>query len=1059
MENREALKRGKWWWMAAAQWTVAAAQGPMEVVDGGEDWQAAGSCWTLNANAAGTARLALLPLDPINPSTGLTCRLRWRQDFAGSTANFTRLHWLLQPDEWANPDSLPTLPVAGSTAEPTDAHLTFMHLGESGSNDSIRWLAQSSDGSWDSVVVQPSHGGFTQGLFLELEWHQPPESDTARVTVRTVFENQTTSAASCMAILPHSVPTGIGFSTQFTASNTSGASLEILQFGPYQLDSILPWVNVAASGAGSTCTVQFSEPIAEGEGTVRRIDATVGLPWSPAQPLRNEIQFLDAETLEPGTARRYVLSGFRDDWGNTSADTVIEVHCPLDRPPPRGVIISEFVAHAPEMDDWVELFNGSPSAIDIHTLQWWDGSTNALGTLFPVGDWNGVLLPHERAVITNGWEPWMGTKHLRRAEPTLPLSLHHAGESFGIRDSEGHAVDCLSYSASWWPSGAPVKHAQRLQLQGCTRAENWVCNADGSASTFGESSILEWPLDSFLTLMPMESQALAPGIGNTRFNQPLDEQCSPSIKGGWCWEGESPFDLMWRLDTLAHTPSWRVQILGTTGCWDRRPTLHTVSLETAHFPESGDLIITEIAHDPHGMSEAFGSFVELYNPSPSQSMQLDGVLLNDFPVTTAGTLPPKERMCVAVALSAESDEVRLTNHRGFTVDEVHYSRCWHMDRNKAHAGFSLVRLQPEIGRLSADASYAWDSSGDLVHGCSYSAIDPAESDHWHDMDTLPVAYGEFQGEAVVLFAHAPLYSAPPGYAWTEDTGHLHPASLTGHSQLFPADSESVRPGQLLINELRAATTGGPEPFIELLNPTGDWATTRGLHWTSTFLPFPEDWTPIHESIEWFVPPGGTLAFAACPNRISGSLLVPNSTLPSLWGTKEVQLADEGLRLDSVHVHTGRHAPWHTENHSLERQSARAQDWNSSLDVRGHTAGLPNSWQYSGPWESSSAQLRVLNATWGVSAAGEAAPVAFELLAPDTGPWLCDWRIMSAMGRSVAASSMPMAVSTEAPTRCFWDGTDGSVIAAPGPYLLVAVFHPLGGGQLRQACAVVHVSPG
>lgn len=1040
--------------MMAALSRMAAGQAVMEVISGGDDWQATGAGWTLNAAEAGTAALVLFPVQAINDSTGLSCRLNWRQEFSGSSANFTRLHWLLEPDEWTHSDSLATLPVTGSAAMPSDADLTFLHIGESGSNDSIRWWAQSFDGLWDSAVVQPRYGGFAHGLFLELEWQQPPGVDTARLTVRTVYDDHSTSSAASMAVLPHHVPVGIGFSATFTSSNTAGASFEILQFEPHQIDTVSPVVTAATFESGTACTVKFSEPLRAHIGTVQPMNSIPSTPWALSEPTRNEIQFLEASTWDPGTSRTLQLNGFLDAAGNALADTVIEVHRPINQARPRSLVISEFVAQAPCMEDWVELVNLDSAAVDIRSMHWWDGSTNDTGTLLPGMDWNGILLRNERVLLVNRWEPWMGTELRRIAYPSIPLALHHAGESFGIISAEGTPVDRVEYQSSWWPSGTQIKHAQRRQLQGCALKENWACGTAVSNLSFGEASPLEWPVDSFFSAVPLASEAWAIGEGRTRFNQPLDDQYPPRVKNGWTWMDASTQALHWRIDTLRENTTWHLDILGVKGCFSRHPEVMAIALEAAHFPENGDIIITEIAHDPQGISEAYGTFVELYNPSPDRSVQLDGLAINGVPIDRLGILPPKARICHNMALPSESGNVRLSNHLGLAIDEVDYSRCWHRDRRKASAGFSLVRLQPVLGRMPANASYAWDSSGDILRGCSYGVQDSTEAKTWPKMDALAIACGQFEGDTVVAYVHySPRLSEP--------TISLHGMDLVfSPSHLCPSGSDVVHPNQLVINEFRGGSYAHSEPFLELKNPFETWTSTEGMHWTSASLPFPDDWLPVHESIQWFLPPNGTLAFAECPNRLPGHPLLHTSNMPSLWGPREVLLGSPHALLDSVHIHNDRHAPWHADHHSLERISPHPEpEWKSSLNVEGHTAGRRNSWATGAEMGFTSQTISVVNDTWSVSASGEVIPVAFDLKAPKEGQWLGQWRIMNALGQTVAASSMPVGLQGSSAVRCYWDGTSANAISAPGPHLLLVTYSHISNPEQQQAIAVVHVSPG
>jgi hypothetical protein len=149
-----------------------------------------------------------------------------------------------------------------------------------------------------------------------------------------------------------------------------------------------------------------------------------------------------------------------------------------------------------------------------------------------------------------------------------------------------------------------------------------------------------------------------------------------------------------------------------------------------------------------------------------------------------------------------------------------------------------------------------------------------------------------------------------------------------------------------------------------------------------------------------------------------------------------------------------------DHHSLERISPHPEpEWKSSLNVEGHTAGRPNSWATGTELGVSPQTISVVNDTWSVSASGEVIPVAFDLKAPNEGQWLGQWRIMNALGRTVAASSMPVGLQGSTAVRCYWDGTNANATSAPGPHLLLVTYSHISQPEQQQAIAVVHVSPG
>ena len=1025
-----------------------------------EQWSGQGTHWTLNAPTAGTASLALLPSEPIALDAGLTCRVRWRMDFSGSTANFTRLHWLLDADQWGADGPMPTLPVSGVTADPSHANLSFMHLGETGSSDSIRWWGRSLSLAWDSMLTIPTHGPYAQGIAVEVQWSQPPAADSARITLCEVFENGSTSARQFMAHVPHAIPAGLGFSAQFTASNTQGASIEVVEFGPYQPDTIPPFINRVSIGNGAAMTIRFSEPVQPVSGIISDGESNTPLPWTLHGPHNNSVGCLATLPWPSAQVRTLTISGFADHTGNDLLDTAV-LAFQIDSARARDLVISEFLAQTSEGDDWVEITNASQNTISLASVSWWDGSTSTTGAIQPLWGWDGELGPNERSILVNAWEPWMAAHPIQQfGRIETGLSLHHAGESFGLRANDGTRIDEVEFEGSWWPAGTEIKHAQRRRLTGCGEAVNWALS---TAPTPGTTSAVEWPSDSLIELAPIHSEAQAAGIGFTRFNQPLEAIALPGIKGGWCWQNGATDVLHWRIDSLRGNNTWQVELLGTQGCFDDRVRSHTVALGVAQFPGDGDLIITEIAHDPRGTSEAHGTFVEVLNPSSETTYVLSGLRINGLAIGLAETLAPGERTCIPWDLNAESDHVHLTDHHGFTVDAVDYNRCWHRDRTKAHAGFSLVRLQPQKGRVHPSNGQAWDSSNS-PSGCSFGQQDAGEQAPIYRTDSLPIACGYADGNSLLLFQQPVQFSQPGahpaegfpfGTAWW-----ISPGDELSFGEVCPAQTPPLSPSSAILNEVRLLVTGGPDPFIELLNPSDEWTTTRGIHWTSTALPFPDDWRPVSADLDWCIPPGKTLAFAECPNRIDGNHVLPCVDLPSLWGTSMLQLEQNGTILDAVDIEATTYAPWHSKHHSLERTGLHpTSPWNSAVNSAGHTAGQPNSWVRESTIAPSHAGLAVINDTWNVKN-GSLEPIAFEVRAPDGDSWAFQWHILSALGTAVIAPiSTPVTVQGDEFHSLHWDGRAGETIAPPGPYMLVVEFERIRDLK-RQAVAVpVHITPG
>ena len=167
------------------------------------------------------------------------------QGFSGSNANFTRLHWLLDSTAWSA-SAIPTIPADTWSVNEEHGPLSFMHLGETGTEDSIRWFGSGPNDSWDAIVAPLHHAHFADPFDIELTWSQNAGSDTVLITLAGVYEDGRRSASEWCAQASHGVPIGIGFSAHFTASNTEAATIEILEYGPHVPDTMRPFLQRAS---------------------------------------------------------------------------------------------------------------------------------------------------------------------------------------------------------------------------------------------------------------------------------------------------------------------------------------------------------------------------------------------------------------------------------------------------------------------------------------------------------------------------------------------------------------------------------------------------------------------------------------------------------------------------------------------------------------------------------------------------------------------------------------------------------------------------------------------
>ena len=1027
-------------------------------------WNRVGNAWQLNATEAGTASLILLTPEGMSDSTGCTIRVRWRQGFSGSNANFTRLHWLLDSTAWSA-SAIPTIPADTWSVNEEHGPLSFMHLGETGTEDSIRWFGSGPNDSWDAIVAPLHHAHFADPFDIELTWSQNAGSDTVLITLAGVYEDGRRSASEWCAQASHGVPIGIGFSAHFTASNTEAATIEILEYGPHVPDTMRPFLQRASWGSSGGLQLAFSEPMNASAGHVVQ-DAGQNPPLSwLGSPSR---KCFALPTHSPESIRRFKLSEFEDLNGQRLADTSITVY-PVKPVAEKGdAVIVECMVESPVQGEWMELLNGIDNSIDISNLSVWDGSTDAIKALVPSLGWDGVLDPGQRAVVANQWAPWMTESCPLFAAIQPPMTLSNTGETIELISSAGDMIDRINFSNDWWLNHETIGLQKKHPL-GCSLEQNCSCSAMNRNPVLVHQARWNGPPTSAVEMVAESVVALGSGIGLFELNQPLHPDCTPAIKGAGLWGDEQePEGLFWRIDSLKEHSTWPITAAGVRGCFNSSPAALTASLDVAKFPESGDLIVTEIAHDPKGASNPWGMFVELFNPSETNTIELAGCTVNGISLRAFASLLPQDRVYVPVPLGRAQGRVEIENHGGEIVDAVAYSRCWHPHPVQSEAGFSLVRLQPHSGRVHPGAWWAWTTSAETPTGCSPGREDLAESQMPSPPAASAIACGKRNGEQLIAFT-VPVQLAPPwasldtldgkAMEWTLPTGVLAPFDT-----LCPAVNHALDANGVGLNEVRKRVSDGAEAFIELANPHTTWASTENLAWTSATVPFPDDWFPISEGTHWFIPPLTALAFAECPSRIArdGGQALP-ADLPSLWGSVQLQLAESSHSRDAFTFESTMEAPWHTERHSIEKTTWPTDlenvHWSTSASATGHSAGDWNRWQLQPDGTLKNDVLDVIQSTGFASSTGEVVPIVFQINAPNEEAWEVIWTIENNTGTVIAANGTAAAlVDGEHPVVCHWDGTAGGSYAARGAFLIKVELHSLQSQRQLWVQAPVFICP-
>lgn len=1067
-----------------------------------DQWEITDSSWQLAAPGPGAAWLCFCNLSP-DPLEGLSFAFRWSQWLSGSNLNFSRVHFLSEiPFEPGSvSETIAPFPISGWEFNSAFAEGSFLHLGQNGSNDSIQWLGYSGQTSSNYEMLSPTEQSHFPGeLDHWIYWDQPPNSDTATLSLA---HQSSPDVKIKLAVGPHEQPKCIGFSCQFTATHTHDFHWQWSYFGEFQPDSMAPRLMGFQWNNPNAIELHFSESLLPHHGEVIGADGTT-IPASLEMAAPQNRWLLPPMEWEPGTERPLLLTGFSDLEGNLMSDTTVLVPKTLGLAlRPSDVIVSEIMADPsppvgwPEVE-WVEIHNNSESFIALDQLLWWDESSTGFKEMIPATEWNGVLEPDSRCVLSSG-AYHIGLEAVHQAHLNPWPSLSNEGEGIGIFDHDGTPLDLVFYDPSWW-SGSDGGHSlERISADDCSGPSNWSISTSTQGGTPGLEPIQGESIPSLSadTLNIVEVVPTSPHSAMVVFNADIDPMSLISCSNGNAWVDEkNPQIVQWKSMHASNENRMQWEMEGIKACHRNIPSYGRFSVNSPfhRFPESGDLVITEVNHAPQGPGLIHGSFVEVMNIS-NDTLEAGGLSCNNVSLNSRRTLPPNARICFDdVELGKTSGWIRVFSPAQAVLDSLSYDACWHQDRRKTSEGFSLVRLNP---RCSGNSHKNWDSS-QHPSGNSYEAQDPAENPGCPDSIGSPLICGRISDHYLLYFSSPTIVKTPHwipvstesfgswasrydlNQLWAIESPSSSPEFIATADSIYRIDhlcevsSEMVDSTLLFLHEIQVNMSSGPEPFVEFYHSNASPVSTSAYLWTSASLPFPSDWLGLFEAVHWFIPPKQPWGLATCPQRLDSQTgQVLPAQMPSLWNVTELRwtigdAVPKQVNLDSMNSSMlygqARTPSWEWAPSAFllggTMDESGSGQWLPSLDSRGSTPGEINSW---GAWtaisEDANAPLRVIHDTWKVQSQRPEDFIQINLRPPTPGRWRIELSVMDATGH---VNAIPLRNSAELmggqTARFNWDGSfeDGQ-FAPPGPYLLQGYFQQLDGPSQYLYTHPVHVT--
>lgn len=1050
-----------------------------------ENWWWDGSGWHLNASEPGQAWLYTCPTLVGNElgDSGRHIRWKWTQAFSGSTNNFSRLHFFSLP---AGADSLEvTLPIAEwSNDQGLDFPPgSFIHLGQTGSTDALEWHQSAGSLNPDASfewMGEALPGEFAQGMETWFEWHQ---SDS----LTTVYFQPVDALTPIQPLFTgnHFAPDCIGISAQFTSSNTQNIRFELSHFGPFIPDTMPPKLLGYQFISDSSFSLHFNEPIASGFGVWPSGDTTLMQVSDEASHIA--IAPVDT-TWMPGTAQWLSLHQFYDTLNNVLADTsFLLIHTSPQLGDYHDVVLTEIMVDPTPSQglpdcEWAEILNRSTLWFDIQQWHWWDESSSSLCSMEPRGSWDGMLAPGSRAILSTCNEP-ITANHPQEALIVENSSFLDAGDALGLLRMDGIPLDIVRYDQSWWPGENGGISLQILDPGACSGPSNWTGSTSSTGSTPGVQS--EQELIDVAQAEPLEITSVVPTsnlTGFLDFNEAIDSHSlvhtTPPSWGFFQMDVLNSRRLHYTRQISSHRDTIDFEIHGVKGCHSSMNASevksHHVQIVQHGFPISQQLVITEISASPAGSTLPWGEFVEICNRTDSLKLELGGLICGQHIIQDRIVLGPKERhIMYPGSLPQKGGEILIVSALGEILDEVRYSKCWHHTKELEASGCSLIRM--DLQGPSNDGEN-WRSSSH-PSGASPGESDPAESVFTETAPVQIMLCGTFHDEWVVLLSSTATLleenwrevglSSEEHWAQDWDRKHLW---ATPQALPFPdsirlqasndtiytigthqiCTSSRAPTGGFILNEIRGNWNPQNEPFVEIIHHSmGDLGTTNWFI-SSEDLPFPVDWRPLSEDVDWAIAPGEPWAFAACPNRLFNERAIP-ADLPSLYGDRWIQLVDlTEMAVETYALSKNNHAPWvsSTAPVSLERVSAHtSSSWKSCVHVSGATPGDENSWSRFQPMDSAAElpQLKIHNDTWHPSGSGADSfhnGITFSVIPSNEGTFQLHLEIIDSQGRVIFDfQNEPQMIAPGNPTWTdAWDGrTLRGYYAPPGPYLFRALF--------------------
>ena len=613
----------------------------------------------------------------------------------------------------------------------------YLEIGESGSNDSIRFYRQ--DGSTSTLLATGTKSCFDASSNNTVRFYVF-RTPAGQWEISTDCAGGTTFSPEIVVTdASHTTTTYFGVYCRHTSTRADKFHFDDFHVGGYRLDTFPPVTDSLKVLSSTQLDVYFDQPVelltAQAPANYS-VDGGIGPPASALRDGTDSalVHLTFSSPFINGTNYNLTVQNVEDNAGNPmSAPAILPFYFFIPDTATFGEVVINEVLPDPTpvlalAGEYVELYNNSSKTFDLAGWEFSDATSSiTLGSH--------ILTPNSYLILCDAADSSIYALFGDVLVTNIP-SLNNTSDQLTISNDLGTVIDSVTYSDTWYKDAVKADGGWSLELinpnSSCDLYGNWIASTDIDGGTPGtENSVF----DTLPDLTPPTIASLVISDSNKIeicFNEAID-LTALTTSGNYSVDlGIGSPTLVTVLDSynycaeLTFSTSFApgsTYTISITGMQDCKGNAVSGSL-TESFSIGGpgarnEVIFTELFADPSpqvGLPEA--EFIEIHNRS-TKLINLDSWVLRDG--TGSVTLPseniaPGEYIILChtsdtsdfspfgrviglsgfISLANAGEAIALFDSSANLIDLVNYDDSWYRDDLKADGGWSLERVDREF---------------------------------------------------------------------------------------------------------------------------------------------------------------------------------------------------------------------------------------------------------------------------------------------------------------------------------------------------------------------------